>query len=471
MGQCVCGSNGPEPGPAVPSNSRGNVAKTTAPGVVPYEEVVNSSGHNAPPGLATPPEMLFLVGLQAEHSSGEPALPEIVAPEPVAVSSREDGGGEAGGGAAGSGGNSAADGVNVGPQASVDAQLSTPALEADLLAHTGEQAITSLAGIAEQPSELAAEGEFSVTEVVDKAAVLMQDFLLLEAEELLAKTAHRLSVQGYTDALRELEESSVYKNVSQRIAKYNEVCGSLHDLSSSFSLVWTDDSAELWVSKAGSRTGFEYRIIVDIEAPLVDCMAPGHEIDYVPVAQPMVSKTPTLYAFHRFYLVMLSVIRVPLFKVELLFEVFRVLNTEFGFLAETVTSNFSTEDLNIPKCDWATVRPRTETTCLWMPRGGKKSGTVLVQACRVDVGFSVPQSILKFLFEKLAPQYVRDLRKSAAKASEPDSPWQARIKADADGLYRDLAKVETAAKLRQEISVTSLPGKDVFRREWPLPPR
>lgn len=330
--------------------------------------------------------------------------------------------------------------------------------------------VTEAAGLGAGGAAVDAPPKPRACEIIARATQRMENFELLDAEGILARSIHDFTADGDLDAVHEVTQSAVYQRVAKRIAEYEEVRTTLRD-HSSFSLLWSKPSGQLWLHKPpGSSSWFEYKLSLNIEATLTECMAVSSEMDLVTKAQPVVTKSHNLF-FHPLCLILLNSIDVPVFNIELLFEVFRVVNTEFGYLTETITSNFHQGGLAVPKKDWRTIRPSMQTSNIWMPRGGGQEGTVLVQVTRVDFPIKIPAWALKMTFETLAPKITQDLQESSMKARDPQSPWQPRIKADATGFYRDLAAVVAVADQRQVVSAQQLPGEDVFSRDWTLHPR
>ena len=50
----------------------------------------------------------------------------------------------------------------------------------------------------------------------------------------------------------------------------------------------------------------------------------------------------------------------------------------------------------------------------------------------------------------------------------PQEPWRARITEDADGLYKESLEVEAVAQGRSAVSLSDLPGVELFERRWRL---
>jgi len=263
-----------------------------------------------------------------------------------------------------------------------------------------------------------------------------------------------------------LRDSDIFKRVLEHVAQYD----------ATVEMIFNDKFKTMYENEAGkfelyqeNGTWFDYRMTVNVEAPLPECMAVGHELDLVPKAQPMLPAPPLRIGPNNGFLsASLTKMPVLFMQAELLFEALRIRDRRSGFLLESIRSNFPAEGRHIPEKGWRSVRPWIYTANLWVPRGGGKPGTCLVQVTRVDGTMHFPQWILNFVFRQVATSFMKDLRRSTAKALESGSPWAERISKDETGLYDDLRKVEEIASKRPEVS--TLPGREFFEREWRLRP-
>mmetsp|Transcript_57571 Transcript_57571/g.186985 ORF Transcript_57571/g.186985 Transcript_57571/m.186985 type:complete len:159 (+) Transcript_57571:95-571(+) len=154
--------------------------------------------------------------------------------------------------------------------------------------------------------------------------------------------------------------------------------------------------------------------------------------------------------------------------IETIFELVRVANRDFGFLVEIARSDFPIEGISMPDLPWWGRRIEVNTRNIWMPQGGKEKGTVLISNARVGTGAPIPTGIMRFIANQLANSILSNIRKGADLAVTPGSRWHDRVKKDLDGFYKDLAAVEAAAAKRRPISVTNLPGPEVFDRPTKL---
>lgn len=335
------------------------------------------------------------------------------------------------------------------------------------------------APVAGAPPQSAVEVERALSE----ATRLMEDTNVLDAEDVLGQTLERLlsgnSPGGEAEA-RKVRTSPVFEDVCVRCAQYSRLgqrvlggFGALEKLPGAsqggFDLVWERPDAKLWLKRVPDQTWADVKLAIDIDAPLSQCMVPAHELDLQPLwNKHLISPPKPLGTRRRFKLVTHSQISVLMLRLEAIFEVIRICNKQFGFLAECIRSDFPAEGFTIPGRSWRNSRVTVDTSNMWIPRGGSSRGTLLVQVTRIDFGFHIPERVAKALLSKVAPGIVDNLITSATRAKEPGSIWQERLQKDADGLYGELRKVEEIARRRSEVSTESLPSLDVFRRKHQL---
>lgn len=310
-------------------------------------------------------------------------------------------------------------------------------------------------------------------EALLQAEALMKDYAVLEAEAILSAALSQLEELGEASVLDEFRASPTFLEVVDRVAQYDGACDMLTSNNMELLYESADGKFELF-QPAGTGTWFEFRMTVNIEAPLSECLATGHELDLLQKAMPLVSEKPqSLSPPHRFLITALSKMSVVFFRVELLTETLRIRNAKHNFMTEVIRSSFPADGRKIPEkaLGFRTIRPWVYTINLWMPRGGGEDGTVLVQVTRVDCTVNVPQWVLNKVFRHMAGAFMQDLRKSAAQARQPGSPWAERIVQDQTGLYRDCREIEENAQKREEITAQKMPRLDeMFARPWRLNP-
>jgi len=314
------------------------------------------------------------------------------------------------------------------------------------------------------------EGGGSGDEIVDAALeqtrLLMRTYDVIEAEALLSKTLDKLGRLGFHAAAGRLRDTELYQEVLELVAQYDATVNLLH--SDKFQTLYENDCGKFELMQQTAKLQWDYRMTVNVDAPLAECLSTGHETDLVPQAQKLVTSTAPIGPAGAFLFAELSKLPIVFFQVELCFEHLLVRDRRTGFVMESIRTRFPDRGRNVPAKDWRAVRPWIFTANLWIPRGGGKEGTCLVQVTRFASPVTPPQWIMNFVFRQVACSFMSDLSKSTSKAMQRDSPWSARIEKDADGLYGELRKIEAVASKRSEI--IALPEKEVFDRQWRLWP-
>jgi len=322
--------------------------------------------------------------------------------------------------------------------------------------------------------------EAVLPEALQRVAPLLElkDYNMLAAEEIFAQAIASLEGRrGSADAaeaklatvsLEALRSSEQFKVVNERVAQFDSATEILYNENMQTLFECDYGRFDLCVSPDGRW--FDYRMTVDIDAPLSEALSTGHEMDYVPQAQPLVHQAEFIGEHSGFNLKFIMRMAVLIFKSELVIEIVRHRDTRFGYLLEVARTEFPHEGAGIPKKAWGAIRPWIYTTNFWMPRGGGQTGCTIVQVTRVDCTMSVPAWVLNFVFKKMSTTFIEDLRSSAIKALQPESPWAQKIKEDKHGFYRELRKIEEVAGTRHEVSAKTVPKKDVFDRPWRLYP-
>lgn len=302
-----------------------------------------------------------------------------------------------------------------------------------------------------------------------------EDLDVLEAEALLAKALKNMEARGRSSraaaAAQRLRKEPIFSEVARHVGLYDSASANLAP--SDFTLSWKRSDAEMYIRSPPGATWFEYRLVASIDASLRHCLAPLHERDLIRSYQPIfVEPHRDLAPPKRHHAIVRTLSRVMSVYIETIFELTRVANRGYGFLVEVARSDFPpaavTGQTGLPEQPWWSRRIGVDTKNLWMPHGGGTTGTVLVSVARVEVGVSIPDYMLKFIADSLSQTVLANVRRGADLAAERGSPWHGRIEEDADGFYAELAAVEAAAADRPRLSVSSLPGPEVFDRPWHL---
>lgn len=308
---------------------------------------------------------------------------------------------------------------------------------------------------------------------VSEAQELMNaDTLVLEAETVLARALRRLDEAGprAVEAARHVRESPVFALVQRRARQYDSVRETLAT-GTNFRQCWETDDARMWVHAPSGESWFEYRMVARIDFPLRHCLVPLHERDLIIKYQPVFAEPHReIGPQGKHYAVVRTLSQIITFYIETIFELLRVSNYGYGFIIERALSEFNDTDHvhELPERPWWARRVSVDTKNLWLPAGGNQTGTYLLAVCRVQAGIALRQSWVEYLMQSFAPDILRNVRAGAALAMEEGSPWNQRLKHDADGFYKELEKVEQVAARREAVTMHTLPGEEIFDRPWSL---
>jgi hypothetical protein len=299
------------------------------------------------------------------------------------------------------------------------------------------------------------------------------DELFVEAEAGLARTladleAPEVGADG-ADAAKRIRTSPAFQAVLRRVEQFDNFTPLLQP--SGHANLWSKEDAALYVNAPPGATWFEYKVVAFIDGSLGEVAVALNELDLQIKYQKMLVRAPcTIGPKKRHLMVTHSLLKLLMFRIEMITEVLRRVDTKAGFLAECIRSDFPPGDLNLPPKHWQNVRIAVNTRQLALPRGGGEAGTITIQSSRVDVGFRIPEVALHFFCNRLAKDYLDNVRKCVRTAKDPSSPWHERLQNDEDGFYAELAAAEEAASRRQAFSVTELPGPEIFERSPRLTP-
>lgn len=311
---------------------------------------------------------------------------------------------------------------------------------------------------------------------------LLQENRVLDAEFVLAQALKRLEDAGDVQGAAWLCQEPCFRAVARRVCAYDSVGVMMDQLSGrvsdpgGFALQWEKKGARLWLSAEPGATWFKTRVAIPLEAPLHQCLVASHELDLMPRWMSSLAQVPEpLAKIHRFRQVVYQLQNVMMFKMDVVYEVMRMVNKSYGMLMETMRSEFPLDGITMPERGWITKRVEVAMTSIWLPLGGDSVGTILVQEAHVDLGFQVPSSMLQMLIDGSMPSFLDDFRKGAAMVTEALAaekagavgelaPWLERLRRDDQGLYAELREAESAAAMRAPITMDALPGSEVTAR-------
>mmetsp|Transcript_6041 Transcript_6041/g.13343 ORF Transcript_6041/g.13343 Transcript_6041/m.13343 type:complete len:486 (+) Transcript_6041:86-1543(+) len=320
--------------------------------------------------------------------------------------------------------------------------------------------------------------EREVRRALSRASQLMQDYQILEAEQVLAETISSLQESGDLVASADFLQHPLLQRVAEYVARYEEAGKLVDDIGSAsgFDLVWENSQAELWArNSSGNANLLHMRLLLEVDAPLHQCVVANAELDLQMGRQPLMLSPPDyIGSRHRYRQVVQTYQGFSMFCMEALYESVRFVNQDVGMLVESVKSESPAlleEDL--PEASWTAKRVGVDTTNVWIPVGGGRNGTVLVSQIVLDVGFPIPGWAREKLASQIGPQIVSNMLNSANVVEEgPPSanPWMQRLEMDEFGLYAELRKIEAAAAARVEVDRSNMPyGSELTARVYSLP--
>mmetsp|Transcript_6473 Transcript_6473/g.16527 ORF Transcript_6473/g.16527 Transcript_6473/m.16527 type:complete len:629 (-) Transcript_6473:76-1962(-) len=271
-------------------------------------------------------------------------------------------------------------------------------------------------------------------------------------------------------AILRMQDNLVYKDVVMRAGQYQALGRALSVEKGD--LCYESNGAQLWVHLPAGASWLEYRLMCDLgEVPLTQCCAYNFEPDLQKKPVKGSDKMLKGRGVHPALVVTQAIVSCLACRMEMTVEKFRWYNTEFGFFAESLRSDFPVKDKDEPKAQAKSSGLRSRITVhasqIWMPRGGGQKGTIAVQLFRVDMGSRAARWAASNFASRAAKTLIEELKSSVARAAEKS--YVERIASDKLGLYAQLAKVEVAAEKRQVVSIASLPGEEAIKRQCPLP--
>lgn len=300
------------------------------------------------------------------------------------------------------------------------------------------------------------------------AGMLLQEGNVLKAELVLARAMdllQRRTSGPARQATERLASTAVYTDVRRRTRLYDSIGKCLQP--ADFHQIWNQDWGHLTWRRKGPKE-FEFRSAIFLDVSLAQILASEHELDLVPRLQPDLVEAPLqLVQGDRAREVTQTLAQVLMFKIEVVSERLRFFNHDFGCVAEFLSSDFPADGVPVPPRR-RVPRVSAEMSTLMIPVGGGRGGTIIVQQTRVEPGFWVPDRVMAAILKTFVPGLLANTRKGVERVSDPQEPWRARITEDADGLYKESLEVEAVAQGRSAVSLSDLPGVELFERRWRL---
>jgi hypothetical protein len=286
---------------------------------------------------------------------------------------------------------------------------------------------------------------------------------------MLAELSHssraRKSVGAYLNLVRDLPHYQNFTTLLEQFYHVGEACLSVHN---DWFRVLADKSGTIHACfDQKDPSTIHYVLRINVRGKLTNVFAVGNEVQHMTKWNQMVSKEPEILgkrsALH-FILNYCISAGGGLFKLEILNEVQRFVDTESGLLAERIRA----VPEGHPHHRTPSPGHRTaeiEIDNLWIACGEMDS--VFIQAGKVRSPFPIS----KFLATKIGSVSGRvamhGFVKNATKAAEEGSLWEPSIREDSLGLYRQLDQcVQSRASMNRSPakgrSVSSVGADDIL---------
>lgn len=136
-------------------------------------------------------------------------------------------------------------------------------------------------------------------------------------------------------------------------------------------------------------------------------------------------------------------------------------------MVEILRKDFPAEGSELPAEVWFLKRITMDSVNVWIPKGGRAKGTLLIQKMTVDPGIHMPDFICNYLLNQVSQATLASFRNVATQVpnEESDNFWQSRLHADEQGLYAELAELASIRGHGAEVDCCHLPGAEVIQRE------
>ncbi|CAE6941436.1 unnamed protein product [Symbiodinium natans] len=282
-----------------------------------------------------------------------------------------------------------------------------------------------------------ADEENLTKRALEEAERHLRDFNLDRADEVLGTALEQLS-EASAERLRSAE---TFRRVQRHLGQYELAKDML--ASDDFELLWQQDGTRMEVKRDPCCRVFEYRLVIDLEQPLSQAVSHFEEVDLIhKVQKQLCQPVETLGSgspWHKAYMMCFS---IAVLRIEVLHELFRYRDKTNGVLLEGVCTEFDHTALNVPAKSWRAMRPWNIAANLWKPHEDGSGRTTFIHVSRAEAGMTLASWMLDTAAYFVARGFAADVRKAAAEASVPGSPWMERINADKDGFYAELREIE-----------------------------
>jgi hypothetical protein len=300
-------------------------------------------------------------------------------------------------------------------------------------------------------------------ELLEELRPLVEDFRILDAEELVAAKAGDFTAAEW----RELQQDPAAKRFFRARANVQVIGRACTSIDLDWVEVFADHrgtKVEVFQSP-GERFSFVYRAVVPaLGVSLSQLMSLANETDHVRDWQKILAHDPVKLGKRKAQL-LCTYQRVKvmggMIKVDFAQEIQRFVDVENGMMVEYI--NTIDPAKSDPEIAWRYVQPsseyrrlKVEVKQIWLCLG--ESNVVVVQVNRVDTPIPLTKWLLSAVGYVVGKQVAAGILDNIPLATNPDLIWAARQAEDRDGLYAllDRAARSPAAAAHKEKFLPSL---------------
>lgn len=281
---------------------------------------------------------------------------------------------------------------------------------------------------------------------------------VLAAEELVGELKSRMSREEWA----EFQDEEVMKCFRSRLEQFYGIGTSCCLETDEWFVAFVDRQrgAKLECMFASSEPKVWYRLHIALPASMPRAAAISCELHLLPSWNPGLSKTPVRVGEHSAFSAVIGYSSSwygGLYKVDILSEVQRFVDSEAGFMAEATTPVAEGHSSYIPPAK-GHARLDSSFKRLWIAVGS--SETVVIQAGSVELPFAANRSLISLMAQTTGRRMFSRIRQAAARAMKPGSPWEPAIEADSQGLYEVLGRCASSEGSRQR-AVASVANGDL----------
>lgn len=275
------------------------------------------------------------------------------------------------------------------------------------------------------------------------------EFRILEAETLLADLQTRLREEELHGEVEweAVEALTLFERFSSNLDLYHLAGQTCCDEANDWFNLYKDATGSQTISGCfdpDCARSFYYRVCLSIPVGLPQVMAVANEVHLGQQWQPLLIAPPDVLGRRTACkMVVHSQMSMMggMFKLDVLNDIKRFVNTEGGFLAEYIKS----ADKDHPCYVGPTPgfrRPESEIMNVWAACG--PNHTILIQVGKVQLPIPVTRWVAHTIGGLGGKRILEGLTRNALRSTEPGNPWAAPLAEDKLGFYKLLAEAVQA---------------------------